>query len=123
MKLSHSCIVTSDIDALCNFYRDVLLVEPTRFGEEYAEFELKGSTLALCARPMMETIIPGQAKERANLSLQLEFEVDSVDDECKRMRELKVEEIKEPTDYPWGNRAYYVRDPDGNILSFFAKLA
>ncbi|MBE1470623.1 hypothetical protein H4W33_009697 [Kibdelosporangium phytohabitans] len=29
--------------------------------------------------------------------------------------------VTEPTTMPWGNRALLVRDPDGNLVNFFAR--
>ncbi len=122
MKLTHGCIVTADIDGLCAFYRDVLGLEATRFGDDYAEFTLDGATLALCGRSTMDGIIPGEMRERANSSLQLEFQVGDVDKEYARLVELGIRDVKKPTDYPWGNRHFYCKDPDGNILSFYTPL-
>ena len=30
--------------------------------------------------------------------------------------------VKEPTTMPWGNRSLLVRDPDGNLVNFFAPV-
>jgi catechol 2,3-dioxygenase-like lactoylglutathione lyase family enzyme len=51
------------------------------------------------------------------------FEVKDVDAEYERLKVLKAEFVKLPTTYPWGNRAVWFRDPDGNIVDFYAVLA
>jgi lactoylglutathione lyase len=40
--------------------------------------------------------------------------VDDVDTEVERLREHGVRVLHEPDDKPWGERAAYVADPDGN---------
>ncbi len=121
MNLTHGCIITDDFEGMIAFYSEVLEVEPNRF-ESYAEFPGQGATLALLARPMMDQIVSGAAEARANRSLELEFEVKAVDEECERLRGLRVDEVSAPADYPWGNRAFYFRDPDGNLISFYTRL-
>jgi catechol 2,3-dioxygenase-like lactoylglutathione lyase family enzyme len=121
MKLTHGCIITDDFDGMLDFYGRVLGVEPRRF-DAYAEFPSEGATLALLTHSMMEQIAPGATRERTNRSLELEFEVGSVDAEYRRLKELKVDEVTSPTDYPWGTRAFYFRDPDGNLISFYTPI-
>lgn len=56
-------------------------------------------------------------------SIMLEFEVDDVDDGFRRLQQLaafKIEFIIPPTTMPWGNRAIYFRDPDGNLVNLFS---
>jgi catechol 2,3-dioxygenase-like lactoylglutathione lyase family enzyme len=31
--------------------------------------------------------------------------------------------VKGPTTQPWGTRSIYFRDPDGNLVDFFAPVA
>ena len=54
----------------------------------------------------------------------LEFEVQDVNAEYTRLRELKdltIEFVMSPRDLPWGNRSIYFRDPDGNLINFFSR--
>jgi len=54
----------------------------------------------------------------------LMFEVDSVDDEYERLKQLDVEVVftSEPTTYPWGARAFGIKDPDGNNIDFLSPI-
>jgi catechol 2,3-dioxygenase-like lactoylglutathione lyase family enzyme len=45
-----------------------------------------------------------------------------VDGEAGKLRELGVELVLEPTTQPWGNRSVLFRDPDGNLVNFFAPV-
>ena len=56
----------------------------------------------------------------ANLSMVLDFEVEDVDKERERLSRLVHEIVLEPKDQPWGNRSMLFRDPDGNLVNFFA---
>jgi uncharacterized glyoxalase superfamily protein PhnB len=46
------------------------------------------------------------------------LEIADVDREYARLTALQVERVQELTTQPWGHRAFYVRDPDGNVLNF-----
>ena len=49
----------------------------------------------------------------------LDFQVEDVDRERARLRELVSDFVLEPTNQPWGNRSMLFRDPDGNLINFF----
>jgi hypothetical protein len=40
-----------------------------------------------------------------------------------RLSVLVEEFVLEPTDQPWGNRSLMFRDPDGNLINFFTRVA
>jgi catechol 2,3-dioxygenase-like lactoylglutathione lyase family enzyme len=46
--------------------------------------------------------------------------VSDVDQEYARLHDLVKQWVKEPTTQPWGTRSIYFRDPDGNLVDFFA---
>jgi catechol 2,3-dioxygenase-like lactoylglutathione lyase family enzyme len=55
----------------------------------------------------------------------LEFEVEDVDREYERLRNMvqpEIEFVLQPTTLAWGNRSIYFRDPDGNLLNFFTRV-
>jgi lactoylglutathione lyase len=47
--------------------------------------------------------------------------VDDVDAEVARLRAEGVDVLHEPEDKPWGERAAYVADPDGNPVQLIAE--
>ena len=51
------------------------------------------------------------------------FEMEDVDAEYERLKALDVEFVMLPTTHPWGARSFWFRDPDGNVVDFFANLA
>jgi uncharacterized glyoxalase superfamily protein PhnB len=53
----------------------------------------------------------------------LDFEVEDVDKEYRRLGTLVTEFVLPPTHQPWGNRSMLFRDPDGNLINFFAPVS
>ena len=49
-------------------------------------------------------------------------QVDDVDAEVDRLNKLGCVIVKPPTTQPWGRRSVWVRDPDGNIINFYANV-
>jgi len=60
----------------------------------------------------------GAVRGIVNDRVLIELEVADVDREYARLKGLQVEWVQELTIQPWGHRAFYVRDPDGNVLNF-----
>lgn len=50
------------------------------------------------------------------------FYVDSVDAEHKRQSELGLNPATKPRDWPWGNREFILKDPDGYKLCFWQPI-
>jgi len=76
--------------------------------------------LAIFSAQAQEKYIPGSATAASNRSMILEFRVSDVDGEYARLRSLVKVWVKPPTTQPWGTRSVYFRDPDGNLVDFFA---
>jgi uncharacterized glyoxalase superfamily protein PhnB len=60
----------------------------------------------------------------ANRSVMLEFQVADVDQEYARLKKsaLGIDWVMAPTTFPWGNRAIYFRDPEGNTVNLFSTV-
>lgn len=121
MILTHSCIVTENIDTLCRFYRQVLQIEP-RLSDQYAEFPTDDGIVSLWTFQGAEQQAPGAFQPDANRSIMLEFEVADVDAEYARLQGMDIEWIKPPSTQAWGNRSIYFRDPDGNAINFYSRV-
>jgi uncharacterized glyoxalase superfamily protein PhnB len=117
MKLALVTIVTANLESMCTFYQKVLQVEPQIYRGNYVEFPLETGTLALWRQSEWEAFGITSMRGAANQSVLIEFEVKDVDREYTRLKALPMEWVQELTTQPWGHRAFYVRDPDGNILN------
>lgn len=119
--LIKTCLISSDIQALAAFYERVLKTAPQFDGDRYAEFRTGTGVLSLFDARAQESYIPGSAESSANRSAILEFEVADVDGEYARLQEIVKTWVKPPTTQPWGTRSIYFRDPDGNLVNFYAR--
>lgn len=117
MKLALVTIVTANLEPMRTFYQEVLQVEPQVSRGNYIEFPLETGTLALWRQSEVEAFGIAPMRGAANHRVLIEFKVEDVDGEYARLTRLPMEWVQELTTQPWGHRAFYVRDPDGNILN------
>ncbi len=122
-SLINVCLITKDVPRLVDFYSRVLRIQPKRTGNDYAELPTAVGTLAIFSAEAQENYIPHSAEPAANRAAILEFQVSSVDEEYTRLQGIVKVWVKPPTTQPWGTRSVYFRDPDGNLVNFFAHVA
>jgi uncharacterized glyoxalase superfamily protein PhnB len=115
------CLVTKDVIKLRQFYQDVLLAE-TEGDEIHSLVHLDAFSFAIYNPAIHEnSTIP--VHDSGGGSVVLQFQVDDVDVEHERLKELDVEIIAPPTTHPWGRRAMQFRDPDGNVITFYVVVS
>jgi len=117
MKLALVTIVTTNLEQMRTFYQAVLQIEPQIYRGNYIEFTLEAGTLALWRQSECAEYGLGVVRGAANDRVLIELEVADVDGEYARLKGLQVEWVQELTTQPWGHRAFYIRDPDGNVLN------
>lgn len=122
MKLTHARIVTYDVPALVRFYEKITQMTPIG-SDDYVEFRSPVGTLAICSQRTVDQHNAGATTPAANHSAIVEFQVDDVDRERERLRGTVTQFVLEPTTQPWGNRSMLFRDPDGNLINFFAPVS
>ena len=118
MKLALVTIVTANLEQMRTFYQEVLQIEPQIYRGNYVEFTMEAGTLALWRQSELEAFGITPMRGAANHSVLIELEVEDVEGEYARLKGLPMEWVQELTTQPWGHRAFYVRDPDGNVLNF-----
>src|SRR5216683_1288173 len=104
MKLHSTRIVTENVPALARFYQEITGIAPDG-GEDYVEFATVGETLAISSKRATDLYNAGASTPASNRSLIIEFEVDDVDNERLRLKEIVKTWVMEPTTQPWGNRS------------------
>jgi catechol 2,3-dioxygenase-like lactoylglutathione lyase family enzyme len=119
-RLMHTCLITDDVNRLVKFYESILVVKAQRSGKDYVEFHTGVGVLAVFSAASQEKYIPGSAEAAKNKSAILEFQVTDVDKEYVRLQGLVKTWVKPPSTQPWGTRSIYFRDPDGNLVDFYA---
>ncbi|UQS23091.1 VOC family protein [Amycolatopsis thermalba] len=124
MQLLSVRVITDDVARLAEFYEQVTGLRARWLAEQFAEFAGSSCTLAIGGAETMALFSPGAAVPESNRSAILEFLVEDVDRAYERLTALAVvpEIVQKPTTMPWGNRSLLFRDPDGNLVNFFAPL-
>jgi uncharacterized glyoxalase superfamily protein PhnB len=120
--LENTCLITADVKRLVDFYEPILQQKAKWSGSDYAEFATGAGTLAIFSAEAQEKYIPGSAQAAMNRSVIVEFKVADADQEYRRLKALVKTWVKPPTTQPWGTRSIYFRDPDGNLVDFFAQV-
>jgi catechol 2,3-dioxygenase-like lactoylglutathione lyase family enzyme len=121
MKFASTRIVTANVPTLARFYEEI--TGAAAVGDEnYVEIEIAAGVLAICSKEAVILFNAGAAQPKANHSLILEFEVGDVDFERSRLGPAIGRFVMEPTNQPWGNRSMLFRDPDGNLINFYAPI-
>ena len=122
MRLTHVRLVTGDVPRLVSFYQDITGIDPVVGSDDYVELRTDAGTLAICSQRSVDLYGAQAAVAQNNRSAIIEFQVDDVDLERSRMDRFVTEFALEPTTQPWGNRSMLFRDPDGNLVNFFAPV-
>ena len=121
MRFNGICLVTKDIPRLRDFYAAVLQV--TADGDDtFTGFATQGAALSIFTEEGMERMAPGSMQNSGCGRYTLEFEVQDVDMEYERLKAMDITIVKPPTTQTWGRRSVWFRDPDGNLINFFAKV-
>jgi uncharacterized glyoxalase superfamily protein PhnB len=119
MKFTGICLITNNVPALMQFYTKVLGVEGSG-NEVHAELKTEGGNMAIFSSNGMEKMAPGVMQGAGHGSFTIGFEVEDLDAEYERLKALGVQFVMLPTEHPWGAKSFWFRDPDGNIVDFYA---
>jgi catechol 2,3-dioxygenase-like lactoylglutathione lyase family enzyme len=119
-KLASIRIITDDLERLVGFYENVTGITADRPAPPFAELVSPVATLAIGHSQTVALFGEGSARAGANRSAIIEWQVDDVDAEFARLRPSVEDWVQEPTTMPWGNRSILFRDPDGNLVNFYA---
>jgi predicted enzyme related to lactoylglutathione lyase len=122
MNLASLRIITADIKRLVSFLEHITNLKATWYTEDFAEITTSSSTLAIGSTKTLSLFGEGIAEPANNKSVIIEFRVENVDTEYERIKDFIKDVVQEPTTMPWGNRSLLFRDPDGNLINFFAPV-
>jgi predicted enzyme related to lactoylglutathione lyase len=121
MKFTGVCLITKNVRALSEFYVEALGM--TAQGDDtHMELCTASAGIAIFSEEGMEGMAPGSMQGSGCGSITLGFEVADADAEYERIREMGAPIVKPPQTHPWGARAFWFRDPDGNVLDFYQPL-
>jgi predicted enzyme related to lactoylglutathione lyase len=116
-------VIAGDIRQLVDFYEQVTGIAPTWYTDDFAEFATSRCTLAIGSTRTLQLFGGDVARPAANQSAIIEFRVADVDETFRQIEPIiKSALVQEPATMPWGNRSLLFRDPDGNLVNFFAPV-
>ncbi len=121
VRINGICIITDDVARLRSFYAEALSAE-AEGDDTFTAFRTDGAALSLFSTAGMEKMAPGSMAQTGVGRYTLEIEIDDVDAEFDRLNKLGCIVLKPPTTQAWGRRSVWVRDPDGNIVNFYANV-
>ncbi len=122
MKVTGICLITDNVRALAEFYTQALGVTAD-INDVHVALETEGAGIAIFSTQGMEEIAPGSMKGAGTGRTAVMLQVPDVDAHFERISRMGAEILLEPKTHPWGSRAFWFKDPDGNIVDFFSRPA
>lgn len=122
-KLNDICLFVHDLAACETFYQEKMGFTIKRRQPGYTEFVFQGTSVTMWQKPGMFVAIPEAALGQKGHNFMLAVRVARLQDVDEIMDELVrrgVTLLSPATTYPWGARAAYFPDPEGNIWEVFA---
>jgi len=117
-------IITANIKRLTRFYGEITGSSVTMFTDDFGELKTPACTLAIGSTRTLRLFGADVARPADNHTVILEFRVDDVDAEYRRLKGVIGDSlVQEPTTMPWGNRSLLFRDPDGSLVNFFTPVS
>lgn len=117
----HTGLFVENIETMVRFYRDILGFETDWDGGPYASFKVKDGGLFMFdrrqfAESMKQPYLPPKG---FNLTMEIGIGVPTktdVDTEYARLMALGVPSAQEPMTQAWGQRNFWITDPEGNYI-------
>lgn len=119
-------LLVDDIEVSRAFYRDVIGLSVQKDRGDYIELENPGLRLALYPRrrlaEMLELSVLGEPGRGHAVVLSLSVDrASAVDEAYQKIVSRGARPMRPPEDMPWGPRAAFFLDPDGNLLEVLAR--
>jgi uncharacterized glyoxalase superfamily protein PhnB len=122
MELVQSRIVTDDVEKMAGFYGNLVGISVTT-NAYYVEVPTGSMSIGFSKPQFTEdhchqAACSGPRAGRGETIL--DFAVEDVDAEYRRIDALGVEWVLPPTTQPWGKRSMLFRDPEGHLVNVFS---
>ncbi|GIW63075.1 MAG: glyoxalase [Patescibacteria group bacterium] len=115
-KIMAIALVVSSLERAIDFYQNKLGLKISRADNGYAELATECAVLELMTKETLPNKIQALISNKSQPKAYYAFaQVEDVDVLYKELKEKGVEFIARPQTMPWGQRAAYFTDPDGNI--------
>jgi lactoylglutathione lyase len=108
-KVGSVILIVSEMEKSLVFYKDILGLPIKSQSEDWTEFFINGTILALHPAE-------NKTKLKTGISILVGFMVNDLETNVKKLKENKVKFYKEPKEEPFGKHAI-IEDPDGHLIS------
>lgn len=122
MNLLSIRLIVRDIKKVVAFYETITGLSARWLNDDFAEIPTRACTLAIGSERTVKLFAEGVARAADNHTAIIEFIVEDVDDVFARLGGAVADVVQPPTTMPWGNRSLLFRDPEGNLINFFAPV-
>ncbi|KKQ87578.1 MAG: Glyoxalase/bleomycin resistance protein/dioxygenase [Parcubacteria group bacterium GW2011_GWF2_38_8] len=119
-KLFANCLLVNDFDKSLAFYRDIVGLEVNSAEGKFADFKLKGTSLAIFEKESAVAMFPKEYMGQGG-GIILAFQVENVQKICDDLISKGVKIFEGPKTTAWGQTVAYFKDPDNNIWEISAK--
>ncbi|MGX7244064.1 VOC family protein [Enterococcus quebecensis] len=121
MKLDMVGIIVESMEQAILFYERLGFKAIGEKNAEYVELDHVGTRISLNTKKMIAGVYGYEPKNEGD-KIELAFLCESsaeIDQLCKTMKDFGYEIFREPWQAFWGQYYAIIKDPDGNLLSFF----
>lgn len=117
MKFTDVCIFTENVIELVEFYEKVFEVEAEK-DEIHSVLNANGLTIAFYDKRHAESLMGFDFSDSGNGMSYIGFNVDNVDHEYNRLKNIGIESMSMPTLWSWGAKSFNLKDIEGNRIMF-----
>ena len=108
-KVGSVILIVSEMEKSLVFYKDILGLPIKSQSEDWTEFFINDTILALHPAE-------NKTKLKTGIGILVGFMVNDLETNVKKLKENKVKFYKEPKEEPFGKHAI-IEDPDGHLIS------
>lgn len=117
MTFTDICIITYDVVSITNFYEQVFNTA-SEGTDIHSSINAGGLTINIYCRKHAEEEMKLDLTTSGNGLVTFGFNVEDVDIEYERLKELGVGGITRPKLWPWGAKSFNFKDIEGNTIFF-----
>lgn len=117
-RISVLTIGADDLNAMKNFYGQILGWTTVAENKDIVFYKLNGFLLSICHKKTLADFIGIDHEGQGFRSVTIGYNVDSKEEVLKLYTQLKdkVKILKKPTELPFGGLFFYFTDIEGNII-------
>ena len=125
----HTGLFVGDIEKMVAYYRNILGLESDYTGGPFASFAINDGGLFMFDRKIFAKDMNMEYRPPRGINQTMEVcigvpEKEDVDREYKRITALGISPLTgEPVTQPWGQRNFWLADPEGNLIEIASMMA